>query len=222
MIFFNLTYTITSFIYTCIVLWLVYINIIYTIRFKKINIFLPCLLISFIEIIVMIIFTALLKDVNTASKITEFLHPIYILIESIIIFIFYLKFNLIPKLKNATLYSIISIFIILVSLLYLRVTNFYLSLAIFEFLLINIYAITIFISNITNKEKWISNDKLIINNGLFIFINFTIPYYLIESFISPKSFILYTLDFINTIGYCIFYFTILLSMKWQLKNIQLS
>ena len=222
MTFFSITYTITLFIYTCILIWLVYTNIIYTIRFKKINIFLPCLIISFTEIIVMIIFTALLKDGNAASKITEYLNPIYILIESIIIFIFYLNFNLIPKLKTAILYSVISILIILITLLYLRVSNFYLSLAIFEFLLINIYAITIFISNINNNEKWIWNDKLIINNGLFIFINFTIPFYLIESLTTPKSVILYTLDFINTIGYCIFYFSILLSMKWQIKNLQLS
>jgi hypothetical protein len=200
----------------------VYINIIYTSRFKKINIFLPCLIISFTEIIIMIVFTALLQDGNTASKITEFLLPIYILIESTIIFIFYLNFNLIPKLKIAILYSVISIFIILLTLFYWRITDFYLSLAIFEFLLINIYAITIFISNINNKEKWVRNDKLIINNGLFIFINFTMPFYMIENFIPPNSVILYSLDFINNIGYCIFYFTILLSMKWQIKNIQLS
>jgi hypothetical protein len=118
--------------------------------------------------------------------------------------------------------SLFRIFIILLTLFYWRITDFYLSLAIFEFLLINIYAITIFISNINNKEKWVRNDKLIINNGLFIFINFTMPFYMIENFIPPKSVILYTLDFINNIGYCIFYFTILLSMKWQIKNIQLS
>ena len=222
MIVFKLIYKVSLFFYACLLFRLLYVNIIYVRRFKKINIFLPCLIISFFEIVLMIIFTGVLDQGQNILKITEYTRPIYILTESIIIFIFYLNFNLIPKIKSAILYSVISIFIIIVTLLYWEVTNIYLSLAIFEFLLINIYAITIFISNINNNEKWIWNDKLIINNGLFIFINFTIPFYLIESFISPKSVILYTLDFINNIGYCIFYFTILLSMKWQIKNIQLS
>ncbi len=203
-------------------MWLVYVNIIYTIRFKKINLFLPCLIISFAEIVLMFMLTGILQKQNTFKIIMEYIRPNYLLIELIIIFIFYLKINLNTKLKNAILYLVISVLVILLTLLYLRITNFYLSFAIFEFLLININAITIFISNINSTERLIRNDNLIINNGLFLFINFTMPFYLIENFIPPKSYIIYTLEFINTIGYCIFYYTILLSMKWQIKNLQLS
>ena len=203
-------------------MWLVYVNIIYTIRFKKINLFLPCLIISFTEIVLLIVLAGILKQGKTLYTITEYIRPYYILIESIIIFIFYLKINLQHKLKIAILYSVITILAILLALFYLSVINFYLSFAIFEFLLININAITIFIYNINSREKLIRNDNLIINNGLFIFINFTMPFYLIQNFIPPKSYIMETLEFINTIGYCIFYYTILLSMKWQIKNLQLS
>lgn len=220
--FFNITYTVTLFTYTCLLVWLVYVNIIYTIRFKKINLFFPCLIISFTEIFLTFILSGILQKQNALKTIMENIRPNYILIEVIIIFIFYLKINLKPKLKIAILYSVVSLLVTFLTLLYLRIINFYLSFAIFEFLLININAIAIFIYNINSGEKLIRNDNLIINNGLFLFINFTMPFYLIENFVPPKSYITYTLEFINTIGYCIFYYTILLSMKWQIKNLQLS
>jgi hypothetical protein len=210
------------FTYTCLLVWLVYVNIIYTIRFKKINLFFPCLIISFTEIFLTFILSGILQKQNALKTIMENIRPNYILIEVIIIFIFYLKINLKPKLKIAILYSVVSLLVTFLTLLYLRIINFYLSFAIFEFLLININAIAIFIYNINSGEKLIRNDNLIINNGLFLFINFTMPFYLIENFVPPKSYITYTLEFINTIGYCIFYYTILLSMKWQIKNLQLS
>jgi hypothetical protein len=82
--------------------------------------------------------------------------------------------------------------------------------------MINTFAINIFYSEIEKPNfKW-QQSNLIINNGLFAFINFTVPLYIIsdKGFFNEEE-IKYSIAFINEIGYMIIFISLIKSLKWK-------
>lgn len=65
-------------------------------------------------------------------------------------------------------------------------------------------------SFLTKKPNLIS-----INNGFFIFVNLTSPFYFITLLLEKKNMESYNLDFINHIGYIILHLSIIIYYKWK-------
>lgn len=55
----------------------------------------------------------------------------------------------------------------------------------------------------------------LINNGLFIFVNITSPFYFITLLLEKQNTETYNLDFINHIGYIILHLSIIIYYKWK-------
>ncbi|MEY4660235.1 MAG: hypothetical protein RLZZ42_187 [Bacteroidota bacterium] len=191
-------------------------------KFKKIDIFLPCITLSCVEIILAIYFTGFNNDYKQFAEFSQYYHTIYIVIESILIAVFYFNLNATNRIKYIISYVIITIFLLLFVAVILEYCSVYLGLVIFEFFLVNVNALSIYFISIKSNKFEIRNDELIINNGLFIFINFTAPYFIIDQSAEDYNYILNSLKFINSFGYCIFCFTNILSIKWKIKNLQIS
>ena len=65
-------------------------------------------------------------------------------------------------------------------------------------------------SFLTKKPNLIS-----INNGFFIFVNLTSPFYFITLLLEKQNMESYNLDFINHIGYIILHLSIIIYYKWK-------
>ena len=65
-------------------------------------------------------------------------------------------------------------------------------------------------SFLTKKPNLIS-----INNGFFIFVNLTSPFYFITILLEKQNMESYNLDFINHIGYIILHLSIIIYYKWK-------
>ena len=220
--FFNVISTFTLFVYSLTYFITIWYSLQYSIKFRKIDIFLPCITLSCIEIILAIYFTGINNDYNQFAEFSQYYHTVYIAIESFIIAVFYFNLNTTKRIKHIISYVIIAIFLLLCIAVILEFCSLYLGLVIFEFFLVNVNALSIYFIAIKSNKFEIRNDELIISNGLFIFINFTAPYFIVDQSVEDYNYILNSLKFINSLGYCIFCFTNILSIKWKIKNLQIS
>lgn len=219
---FNIISTFTLFVYSLTYFITLWHSLDYSIKLKKIDIFLPCILLSCVEIILAIYFTGFNNEYKKFADFSSYYHSIYIIIESIIISIFYFRVTSKNTNKSIIMYLLITIFLSLSIAVIFKYFSLYLGLVIFEFFMVNVNALSIYFMAIKNNKFNIRTDELIISNGLFIFINFTAPYFIIDQSVDNYSYLLNPLKFINSIGYCIFCFTNILAIKWKIKNSQIS
>lgn len=105
----------------------------------------------------------------------------------------------------------------LLTLLYLyniliQPTNTFLILS--ELIIVNTLCINYFFSTYKKEISQIDTHKYLIN-GLFIFINITAPYYILENNIEKTTpFLISYINFINDLGYTILFLSINKEVKW--------
>jgi hypothetical protein len=144
---------------------------------------------------------------------------IFYLFEILTIIFFYSELN---GKKNNKIISIIFILIsvLTTSLLFTisKIDSSFFTLTlviIFELLFIN-FSFGFFFTKNLEEEYSVKTKKIIsINYGLFIFVNFTTPFYFINIFLAKQNLKVPDLNFITYIGYIIFYSTIIKSLKWK-------
>lgn len=176
-------------------------------------------LLSFIDTLSLIVFYLIFKSENIFNVFSDYFQILYLSTELITIAFFYL--NIIRKTSNKHFFKSISISaFILVSINYffdLNVFEEYYSLfVIIEVIIINACFGFILINSFDNEKPFISNPQIEINKGLFIFINITAPYYLVNDYLELHKTILTTYTkFINDIGYIILFIQIYKAYRWS-------
>ena len=174
-----------------------------------------------IDSLVFIFLTIILKNKILFLEIAKYLQSIYKLVECIIIFIY---FSII--LKNDYLRFIIKIVIIFLILFFFISAIYgknifeenYLLIIIVQLLIVNACSCLIFIEEINGSNLDLKKSHVILSKGIFIFINFTAPYYIISKYLFKNLFFVHNyLNSINDIGYIIFFISLLKSYKCYQK-----
>lgn len=183
------------------------------------NLFLITISISVLDISANYIFLDYLNKESYFNTLSKYYQYIFFLLEVSTIIYFYRKlFNTNKYYKYPIIIFIISF---LINLLYFKLSklnlNFftYSLIIIFELILINFSFSRFFILNL---EKEYSNEEKnlnYVNFGLFVFVNFTAPFYFISIYLAKINIEQIDLSFINYLGYTIFYSLIILSLKWK-------
>lgn len=186
----------------------------------RIFILLPAL--SFVDSFSLIILTQILSQKNSFYIFSEFFQIVYLCIELAIIIFFYLKNILRVQFKFYYFTSIIVI-VILLSLRYflgLNVAIDYLPLfVVIESLIVNIFFGVLISYKIKEDGIEISQWVNEINNGFFLFVNTTTPYYLTINYLDNHQEVATTyLNFIGSFGYIILFYHIYKAKKCYLLN----
>jgi len=192
-----------------------------SIRNKKLHLFLPLILFSVFDYAFTFVTIDIVNDINFYNKASKVYQPLFICLEIITLAIFYKLGNPINKIVYDRTNKIIFIsFLICIIFVYKNWISFYLSLVIFEFILINSFSIKIYFSLIKSSKTEISDSDHFINNGFFTFINLTAPFFIISdtSFFNEKK-LEYSIYFINEIGYMIIFYSIIKSIRWKNKKL---
>lgn len=219
---FNIFSFLSLVVYSIVLVYTVYINLIFSIKTEKIDLFFPCIFLSFLELVLSLYNTGIQNNYAEYAEFSSRFHLFYISFETITIAIFYVSIANQSKMDSKIWLLLFCILIILIFFVIFEVTSFYISLVLFEFFIINICSISIYILAIKNEDFKLRPDKFYINNGLFLFINFTVPYFIIDESNQSNLMILKALKSINSIGYCIMFISNILSKKWNIKNLQQS
>jgi len=179
--------------------------------------FLFTLALSIIDITSNIILIDLLKKESIFLSFASFQQYIFYLFEITTIIYFYQ--TLISK-RNYWLKTL-SIIIASISLSFLFFSLFKLNLHFITFTIIVVFEL-IFINfsfgyffNLSIEKSFLTKKPNLnsINNGLFIFVNITSPFYFINLLIEKQNTEVYNLDFINHIGYIILHLSIIFYYK---------
>ena len=173
------------------------------------------------DTLVYVFVSIILKDKILFLEIAKYLQSFYQLVECIVIFIFFLLI-----LKNDLLRFIIIIVIIFIliffSIFAINGKNifeeYFLFIVIIQVLVVDICYCLIFITDIKGSNPALKNSHVILTNGIFIFINFTAPYYIISKYLYENLFsVSEYLNIINDVGYIIFFSSLLKSYKCYQK-----
>lgn len=179
--------------------------------------FLITLALSIIDITSNIILIDLLKKESIFVAFASFQQYIFYLFETATIIYFY--HTLISK--RTYWLKTLSIIIASISLSFLFYSLFKLSLNFITFTIIVVFEL-IFINfsfgyffNLSIEKSFLTKKPNLnsINNGLFIFVNITSPFYFINLLIEKQNTEVYNLDFINHIGYIILHLSIIFYYK---------
>jgi hypothetical protein len=186
-----------------------------------INIFIWVIALSVMDTLIFIFVSKILRDNILFLEIAKYYQSFYQLVECVVIFIYFLLI-----LKNALLRFIIKIFIIFL-LLFFSISSIYgknifeenfLFIIIIQILIINICSCLIFINDIEGSNPELKESHVILAKGIFIFINFTSPYYIISKYLEENLFsVSIYLNVISDIGYIIFFNSLLKSYKCYQK-----
>ena len=182
-----------------------------------INSFIWILILSVFDNLLYVIVVIIMRNIPLFLKIVPLTQGLYQLVEYCII----LKFcgNII---KSKYYSIIINVIILIVSVLFIFFqfynVNFfeknYLILTSLEIIIVNISASKILIGEINDTILNYSRSVIILIRGLFIFINFTAPYYIISSYLgNDKNNLTNMLNIINDLGYIIFFIALYKSYK---------
>ena len=189
-------------------------------RDLKIFILIPAL--SFIDSFSLILLTQIFGQKNSFYVFSEYFQIVYLSSELGIIIIFYLKSILRIQFK---FYYFISIIItaILLSLRYflgLNIAIDYLPIfVIIESLIVNIFFGILISHKIKEDGIEISQWANKLNNGFFLFVNTTTPYYLTINYLDNHQEVATTyLNFIGSFGYIILFYHIYKAKKCYLLN----
>jgi hypothetical protein len=145
------------------------------------------------------------------------LQTIFIITELFfIVYFYFISSKLLNLKKRFFLVSILTIISIVLIIDYniLRFKSFSLTILVFEVIFVNFFSSVFFVKNIDYELQNIPRHIKIINQSLFIFINFTAPYYFISSILNhDRSPITITLNFINDFGYSFLFFQFIKAFK---------
>lgn len=177
------------------------------------------LVLSITDITSNIILIDLLKKESIFIEFATILQYVFYLFEITTIIHFYHK--LISK-RNYWIKTVsiiiasISLSLLLYSLLKLNINFITFTIVIvFELVFVNFsfgyfFNLSLEKSFLTKKPGFNS-----INNGLFIFVNITSPFYFITLLLEKQNTETYNLDFINYLGYIILHLSIIIYYKWK-------
>jgi hypothetical protein len=89
-----------------------------------------------------------------------------------------------------------------------------LTVTISELVIVNFFFVSVILRNVLHDEKVKFEYQKILNKGIFTFINLITPYSIINELIDQNNFPIYmSLNFINDIGYIIFFNSLYKSCK---------
>jgi hypothetical protein len=175
---------------------------------------------SFIDIISNYYFIGYLHSQKLFEAFANINQYIFYLFEIITLFLFYRDLN--GKQKNIRNFIIIAILSIIITISLFISSNidpsfFTLTLiVIFELFFINFSFSNFLIKNLEIEYVPAITRLGIINYGLFIFINFTTPFYFINIYLAKQNSEIPDLHFITYLGYIILYSTIIKSLRWKI------
>ena len=139
----------------------------------------------------------------------------YLGLELIVITAFFLKINITNRIilrRYVCILSILSSIIILLDILKYEIDIY---IIISELLIVNIFSVKYFLSYYDRIKSEIVLYHYIVS-GLFIFINITAPYYIIQNNLESNTpYILSYINFINDLGYTILFVSIIKEIKWR-------
>lgn len=186
-------------------------------RLYELSYFIFLFLFSLLDSITYLVIVTILKKQEIFLSISPIVQGIYLIVEFSIFCIFLIK-----QLEDEQLKLFIKIILLIVvisAIIFISIginpfNKYYFYFILIEFLIVNVFCIIIFMKNVSNDLK-IQNWNINIVKGLFIFINFTAPYYVISQYINPQKIILlYSLNSINDFGYSILFLYIFNSFRW--------
>jgi len=182
-----------------------------------INLFTWVLILSVIDNFIYIIIVIILKNPSLFFEIIKYSQSFYQSVEYSVVCFFFVKIikqNIYTKiLKLIVLIIAVIAFIFAINGKNLFETNI-LVFVILEIIIVNISSSIIFIGEINESNTDIPRSNVILAKGLFVFINFTAPYFLISNFLGENyNYLTKSLNFINDIGYIIFFISLYKSYK---------
>ncbi len=181
--------------------------------------FIGTLFFSIVDILSNYIFLDYFKSENKFTAFAKFNQYIFYIFEISTILYFY--FHLLQN-KKILKYSIF-IFLLSFALTFIyfksnSLSSEYFTLSViilFELIFIN-FSFGLFLNQNLEIEYTERVKKLnFINNGLFIFVNFTAPFYFISIFLAKQNTQPIDLSFITYLGYIILYTSIFKSLRWR-------
>lgn len=185
---------------------------------KSLNwIFLPYCLLSIADISSYYLFISIFKNAEIFQRISLYIQTSFIYVELLVIIIFYLK------IISKYWFTVATVLIIPIAYTFSIYTKNYLGLnnemnmstfLIFFELTFIIFSFTIFTYLSFDNLRFENYQNT--NNGFFIFITLTAPYYFLSNYIDsthPK--LTPNLYFINALGYSILFWCISKDLKWN-------
>gem|GEM_PF-3460742 len=161
-------------------------------------------IISIIDSITYIYLVIIKQDKHLFINISEYTQFLYQFLEIIIIFHFYL----ITQIKQSKFLNFSKLILIVFSMIIFfifKLSEREIFLTVFELSIINFFSIRFFFSEF-KRNHYRENTFKYISFGLFIFANFTAPYYIIENKLENNHpSIIQSLNFISDIGYTILF-----------------
>lgn len=158
-----------------------------------------------------------LKKTTLFILTADILQSIFIITELVMIIGFYFNsLNTLGIKKSFFLIGMLLIMLIVIFITYNFITtkSFSQIILLFEVFLVNILSGFFFAKDINYDLDTIPKYSKIMNRSLFIFINFTAPYYFLSSVINNDNIpITLTLNYINDFGYSFLFFQFLKVFK---------
>jgi hypothetical protein len=189
-------------------------------RTKFENLLLITLIFSVLDITSNYVFIDFIKSEKLFASFANINQYIFYLFEILSIIFFYSELN--GKKHNSKNVIIISALSVTTTILFFIISNIdwtFITLTlviVFELLFVNFSFGYFFTKNLEVEYSFKSNRLIIINYGLFIFVNFTTPFYFINIYLAKQNIEAPDLNFITYIGYIILYSTIIKSLKWKI------
>lgn len=185
---------------------------------KHLRGFLVLSILSSIDTISYVYVAIIRLNKNSFSTLSEYTQIIYLVIEIYVIINFLtratLKDNNISY-KYSFLIFLLPFTLILINYLYFDI-NF--LIVMIELVVINFFSIKFFLNQYKTTCVSRNRNRYLIS-GLFIFINITAPYHIIQSRIETNApFIMNYINFINDLGYVILFSSIIKEIKWETKK----
>ena len=175
---------------------------------------------SLVDIISNYVFIEYLQSQNMFAAFANINQYVFYLFEIITISFFYRDLN--GKKKNSRNFLFIAALSIIITISIFKSGNIdskfftFTLIVIFELLFINFSFSFFLIKNLEIEYTPIISRLVIINYGLFIFINFTTPFYFINIYLAKQNIETPDLHFITYLGYIILYSTIIKSLRWKM------
>lgn len=175
------------------------------------------LLFSLIDTLAFSFLHLILKRTTLFILTADILQSIFIFTELLMIIGFYFKtLNTLGIKKSFFFIGVISIISIVTIIIYnfITIKSYSQSILIFEIFLVNFFSGILFVKDINYDLNTIPRSTQLMNRSLFIFINFTAPYYFLSSIINDNNIsITLTLNYINDFGYSFLFFQFLKVFK---------
>jgi hypothetical protein len=184
------------------------------------NLLLVTLFFSILDITSNYIFIDFIKSEKLFAAFANINQYIFYLFEILSIIFFYSELN--GKKNNSKTLIIISVLSVTTTLLLFIISSIdwtfitLTTIIVFELLFINFSFGYFLTKNLEVEYSFKTNRLIIINYGLFIFVNFTTPFYFINIYLAKQNIEAPDLNFITYIGYIILYSTIIKSLKWRI------